>query len=447
MLDILNKIDSFVWGPPLLVLLVGTGILLTFRLKLLQLLRLPLAIKLILFAKNDGDGDVNSFKALCTALAATVGTGNIVGVATALKAGGPGALFWMWMAAFFGMATKYAECLLAVKYREVDENGDIAGGPMFYIENGLGKKYRILAIMFAFFGVFAACFGIGSFPLVTSIIDIIHITLDTNVVMTSVILTVIVAFVTFGGLKPIASVSSTVVPLMAVVYFVCTVTILFMNSHKLLDTISLVFHCAFNTTAATGGFLGATVAGALRSGVARGVFSNESGLGSAPIVAAAAKTKWPAEQGLISMTGTFIDTIIICTLTGLSLIVTGFWNSEVQGAAMTSACFTQSFGIYGKYILMISLVLFAFTSILGWNYYGERCAVYLWGTRIIKPFRVAFILIIACAPFLKLEEVWALADIANGLMALPNLLALILLSGVVASETQRYLEHVKKDGL
>lgn len=447
MLDILNKIDSFVWGPPLLVLLVGTGILLTFRLKLLQLLRLPLAIKLILFAKNDGDGDVNSFKALCTALAATVGTGNIVGVATALKAGGPGALFWMWMAAFFGMATKYAECLLAVKYREVDENGDIAGGPMFYIENGLGKKYRVLAVMFAFFGVFAACFGIGSFPLVTSIIDIVHITLDTNVVMTSVVLTVIVAFVTFGGLKPIASVSSTVVPLMAVVYFVCTVSILFMNSDKLLDTISLVFHCAFNTTAATGGFLGATVAGALRSGVARGVFSNESGLGSAPIVAAAAKTKWPAEQGLISMTGTFIDTIIICTLTGLSLIVTGFWNSEVQGAAMTSACFTHSFGVYGKYILMISLVLFAFTSILGWNYYGERCAVYLWGTKIIKPFRVAFILIIACAPFLKLEEVWALADIANGLMALPNLLALILLSGIVVKETEKYLDHVKKDGL
>lgn len=445
MLDILNQIDSFVWGPPLLVLLVGTGILLTLRLHLIQLLRLPLALKLILFAKNDGDGDVNSFKALCTALAATVGTGNIVGVATALKAGGPGALFWMWMAAFFGMATKYAECLLAVKFREVDQNGDIAGGPMFYIEKGLGKKYKPLAIMFAFFGVFAACFGIGSFPLVTSIIDIVHITLDTNVVMTSVVLTVIVAFVTFGGLKPIASVSSTVVPLMALVYFVCTVAILVMNSDKLVETIQLVFHCAFNTTAATGGFLGATVAGALRSGVARGVFSNESGLGSAPIVAAAAKTRWPAEQGLISMTGTFIDTIIICTLTGLSLIITGFWNSDVQGAAMTSACFTHSFGIYGKYILMISLVLFAFTSILGWNYYGERCAVYLWGTKIIKPFRISFILIIACAPFLKLEEVWALADIANGLMALPNLLALIGLSGVVAAETKRYLEYVKEN--
>lgn len=445
MLDILNQIDSFVWGPPLLVLLVGTGILLTIRLQLIQLLRLPLALKLILFAKNDGDGDVNSFKALCTALAATVGTGNIVGVATALKAGGPGALFWMWMAAFFGMATKYAECLLAVKFREVDQNGDIAGGPMFYIEKGLGKKYKPLAVMFAFFGVFAACFGIGSFPLVTSIIDIVHITLDTNVVMTSVVLTVIVAFVTFGGLKPIASVSSTVVPLMALVYFVCTVSILVMNSDRLVETIQLVFHCAFNTTAATGGFLGATVASALRSGVARGVFSNESGLGSAPIVAAAAKTKWPAEQGLISMTGTFIDTIIICTLTGLSLIITGFWNSDVQGAAMTSACFTHSFGIYGKYILMISLVLFAFTSILGWNYYGERCAVYLWGTKIIKPFRVAFILIIACAPFLKLEEVWALADIANGLMALPNLLALIGLSGVVAAETKRYMEYVKEN--
>ena len=301
MLETLNAIDSFVWGPPLLVLLVGTGILLTFRLQLLQVFKLPQALGLIFSAKNDGSGDVNSFKALCTALAATVGTGNIVGVATAIKAGGPGALFWMWIAAFFGMATKYAECLLAVKYRTVDANGNISGGPMYYIENGLGKKYKPLAVMFAAFGILCAYFGIGTFAQVNSIVEITQISAGIPVIYTGIALTVVVAAVTIGGLKSIATVASKVVPGMAVLYFFTTVGIMIVFADQVPNAIATVLNSAFNATAAQGGFLGATVMLAMRSGVARGVFSNESGLGSAPIVAAAAKTKWAAEQGLISM--------------------------------------------------------------------------------------------------------------------------------------------------
>ena len=444
MLEILNAIDDFDWGPPLLVLLVGTGIWLTIRLRLIQVFKLGSALKLIFSAKSDGSGDVTSFKALCAALAATVGTGNIVGVATAVKAGGPGALFWMWMAAFFGMATKYAECLLAVKYRTVDKNGDISGGPMYYIENGLGKAYKPLAVAFAAFGILCAYFGIGTFAQVNSIVEITQITAGIPVMYTGIALTIVVAAVTIGGLKSIASVAGKVVPAMAVLYFLTTVAILIAMADKVPAAIAMVLQDAFTPAAAQGGFLGATVMLAMRSGVARGVFSNESGLGSAPIVAAAAKTKWAAEQGLVSMTGTFIDTIIICSLTGLSLIVTGAWCGPLKGAAMTDAAFTSVFPTWGSMLLMIGLVLFAFTTILGWNYYGERCVEYLMGVKAILPYRVIFIILIACGPFLKLEEIWVLADIVNGLMAIPNLIALLALTGVVVAETKAYEKHLEE---
>ena len=444
MLEFLNEVDAFVWGPPLLCLLVGTGIWLTIRLNMIQVLRLPLALKLIFKAKNEGHGDVDSFKALCTALAATVGTGNIVGVATAIKAGGPGALFWMWMAAFFGMATKYAEGVLAVKYRTIDANGHIGGGPMYCIEKGLGRQYRPLAIFFAVAGTICACFGSGTFTQVNAIVEITNAGAQIPVLYTSIALTVLVAVITLGGLKSIAVVADKIVPFMAALYVITTMGILFMFRDALPGAIAMVLHDAFTGTAATGGFLGATMMFAMRNGIARGLFSNESGLGSAPIVAAAAKTKWPAEQGLISMTGTFIDTIIICTMTGLTIIVSGVWSGDLNGAAMTQSAFTMVFPVLGNMLLMIGLVLFAFTTILGWNYYGERCVEYLIGVKAILPYRIIFIILVACGPFLKLEAIWILADIVNGLMAIPNLIALLALSGVVVAETKLYQQHLKE---
>ena len=444
MLEFLNEVDAFVWGPPLLCLLVGTGIWLTIRLNMIQVLRLPLALKLIFKAKNEGHGDVDSFKALCTALAATVGTGNIVGVATAIKAGGPGALFWMWMAAFFGMATKYAEGVLAVKYRTIDANGHIGGGPMYYIEKGLGRQYRPLAIFFAVAGTICACFGSGTFTQVNAIVEITNAGAQIPVLYTSIALTVLVAVITLGGLKSIAVVADKIVPFMAALYVITTMGILFMFRDALPGAIAMVLHDAFTGTAATGGFLGATMMFAMRNGIARGLFSNESGLGSAPIVAAAAKTKWPAEQGLVSMTGTFIDTIIICTLTGLTLVVTGVWKGDLNGAAMTEQAFSMGLPAFGSMLLLVGLVLFAFTTILGWNYYGERCVEYLIGVKAILPYRIIFIILVACGPFLKLEAIWILADIVNGLMAIPNLIALLALSGVVVAETKLYQQHLKE---
>ena len=442
---LLNQIDSFVWGPPLLVLLVGTGIFLSFRLGFLQIFRLPRSLKLIFSAENQGEGDIDSFKALCTALAATVGTGNIVGVATAIKAGGPGAILWVWIAAFFGMATKYAEGCLAVKYRTVDDKGQISGGPMYYIENGLGRAYRPLAIAFAFFGVLVAYFGIGTFAQVNSIVQITQLNAGIPVEYTAVVLTILVAAITLGGLQSIAKTASKVVPAMAVIYMASTLGFLVIFADKVPGAIAEVFYDAFHPTAAVGGFLGASVLFAMRNGVARGVFSNESGLGSAPIVAAAAKTKWPAEQGLVSMTGTFIDTIIICTMTGLVVVISGLWKTDLNGAALTNAAFLQAYPHFGGYMLMVGLVLFAFTTILGWNYYGERCMEYLVGVKGIMPYRVGFILLVGCGAFLKLESIWILADIVNGLMAIPNLIALLGLSGVVVSETREYMEHVKEE--
>ena len=441
--DVLNQIDSIVWGPWLLVLLVGTGVYLSIRLGFLQVMKLPRALKLIFFARNKGDGDIDSFKALCTALAATVGTGNIVGVATAIKLGGPGALFWMWLAAFFGMATKYSEGCLAVKFRDVDANGNISGGPMYYIEMGLGKKWKPLAVAFSIFGVMTAMLGSGTTTQMNAIISSVYAGFGVSTYITCAIITVLVAIITFGGLQSISNTASKIVPAMAVIYFVLTVIFLGMNASALPHAVAEVIDGAFNGTAAAGGFAGATIMLTLRSGIARGLYSNESGLGSAPIVAAAAKTKWPAEQGLISMTGTFIDTIIICTLTGLTIIVSGVWMGPDNGAAMTQAAFATSYGRLAPYILTISLTLFAFTTIIGWNYYGERCWEYLFGTKTIKLYRIGYIIILASAVFIKLEAIWALADIVNGLMAIPNLIALLGLSGVIVEETRKYFSHLE----
>ncbi|MFS8951890.1 sodium:alanine symporter family protein [Streptococcus oralis subsp. tigurinus] len=440
MLELLKALDAFVWGPPLLLLLVGTGIYLTIRLGLLQVTRLPMAFQLI-FTKDKGHGDVSSFAALCTALAATVGTGNIIGVATAIKVGGPGALFWMWMAAFFGMATKYAEGLLAIKYRTKDANGAVAGGPMHYILLGMGEKWRPLAIFFALAGVLVALLGIGTFTQVNSITESIQNTAQVEPAITTLILSIFVGITVFGGLKSISKVSTAVVPFMAIVYILGTLTVILFNIEKIPATLALIFTSAFNPAAAVGGFAGASIRMAVQNGVARGVFSNESGLGSAPIAAAAAKTNEPVEQGLISMTGTFIDTLIICTLTGLTILVTGVWSGELNGVALTQSAFSMVFSDFGSIVLTIFLVLFAFTTILGWNYYGERCFEFLFGVRFIWLYRVVFVVMVLLGGFIELDMVWIIADIVNALMALPNLIALLVLSPVVVAETKKYFKH------
>ena len=444
LIDVLNNIDSFIWGPSLLILLVGTGILFTFKLGFLQITKLPKALKLIFFAENNGNGDISSFGALCTALAATVGTGNIVGVATAIKAGGPGSLFWMWLAAFFGMATKYAEGVLAIKYRTKDKNGQISGGPMYYILNGMGEKYKPLAVFFAFSGILVALLGIGTFTQVNAITDAINGSFGIDSRITGIILAILVALIVFGGLQSISKVSTKVVPFMSVAYILICLLILGNSFKQIPQAFVLIIKSAFNPTAAFGGFLGSTVSMAIRNGIARGVFSNESGLGSAPIAAAAAKTEWPAEQGLISMTGTFIDSLVICTLTGLSLILSGVWQSDLNGAIMTQAAFASIFPTIGPLFLTLSLSLFAFTTILGWSYYGERCFEFLFGVKCINGYRAIFVTMVLLGAFLKLDVVWIIADIVNGLMALPNLIALIALSSVVVAETKLYINHLDK---
>lgn len=444
----LNAIDSVIWGPPLLILLVGTGIYLTWKLKLLQIFRLPLAIKYIFSKEEDSDenavGDVSSYAALCTALSATIGTGNIVGVATAIKAGGPGALFWMWVAAFFGMATKYAEGVLAIKYREVDENGQMSGGPMYYIKNGLGLNW--LSKLFAIFGVGVALLGIGTFGQVKSIADAAQIGFNVPIVITAIIVTILVALVTLGGIERISSVSEKVVPFMAILYIVGVILVLIFNLNKIPSAVVLIIESAFNPRAALGGAVGITVSIAMQRGIGRGVFSNEAGLGSAPIAAAAAKTNSPVRQGLISMTGTFIDTIIICTMTGIVIVVTGSFNSSLEGAALTTVAFEAGLPIaeLGKYIVNVGLIFFAFTTILGWNYYGERCIEYLFGVKGIKPYKLIFIALVGIGPFLPLEMIFIIADIVNGLMAFPNLVGLIGLRKVVIEETEEYFEALKE---
>lgn len=447
--QILSGVSSFVWGPPLLILLVGTGIYFTFKLKLLQIFKLPLAIK-YLFVRDDEEndenahGDVSSFAALCTALSATIGTGNIVGVATAVASGGPGALLWMWIAAFFGMATKYAEGVLAIKYREVDENGQMSGGPMYYIEKGTGNK--LLAKIFAVFGIGVALLGIGTFGQVKSISDAVAITFNIPLWVTGIIITILVAAVTLGGIKRISKVAEKVVPTMAILYILGSLLLLVLNFKAIPSAIALIFESAFNPKAALGGALGITVLIAMKSGIGRGVFSNEAGLGSAPIAVAAAKTKSPAKQGLISMTGTFIDTIIICTMTGLAIVITGSFESGLDGAAMTTLAFEKGLpiAVVGKYIVNIGLIFFAFTTIIGWNYYGERCVEYLAGVKGILPYKIIFILFVAVGPFLPLGLIFIIADIVNGLMALPNLVGLISLRKEVVEETEIFFKELKE---
>ncbi|QIM47050.1 amino acid carrier protein [Streptococcus ruminicola] len=440
MYNFLSSLDSLVWGPPLLVLLVGTGIYLSSRLGLLQVFRLPKALKLIFKSEAKGKGDISSFAALATALAATVGTGNIVGVATAIKLGGPGALLWMWMAAFFGMATKYAEGVLAIKYRTTDANGEISGGPMHYIVNGMGKRWKPLAIAFSIFGVMVALFGSGTFTQVNSITDSLSNTVGWSPKIISIVLAVLVSIIIFGGIQSISKVAEKIVPFMAIIYILATITILAFHCNQILPSIALVIKSAFTGKAATGGFAGATVITAIQAGIARGIFSNESGLGSAPIAAAAAKTDEPVEQGLVSMTGTFIDTIIICTLTGLSIIVTGGWSSKLNGATLTQSAFSTVFGNFGVYALTFSLILFAFTTILGWGYYGERCFEFLFGVKAIPVYRIIFIAMVALGGYISLETIWVIADIVNGLMAIPNLIALLALSPIIIKETKHYFD-------
>ena len=441
--SILSAIDSFIWGAPLLILLSGTGLYLTLRLGFIQIRYLPRALGYLFKKDKGGKGDVSSFAALCTALAATIGTGNIVGVATAVQAGGPGAIFWMWLVALLGMATKYAECLLAVKYRVRDKNGFMAGGPMYYIERGLGIKW--LAKLFALFGIMVAFFGIGTFPQVNAITHAMQDTFNIPVLVTAIIVTLLVGLIILGGVKRIATASSVIVPFMAILYVTTSLVIILLNIEKVPDAISLIIYSAFEPQAALGGAVGFTVMKAIQSGVARGIFSNESGLGSAPIAAAAAQTREPVRQGLISMTGTFLDTIIVCTMTGIVLVLTGAWNNpELAGATVTNYAFAQGLGTsIGATIVTVGLLFFAFTTILGWCYYGERCFVYLVGIRGVKLYRLAYIVLVGVGSFLHLNLIWIIADIVNGLMAFPNLIALIGLRKVVIEETKDYFQRLK----
>ena len=448
--EVLKNIDGIVWGPPLLILLVGTGIYFTFKLNFIQMFKLPLAIKYLFLndddkSDNEAKGEVSSFAALCTALSATIGTGNIVGVATAIATGGPGALFWMWVAAFFGMATKYAEGVLAIKYREVDENGEMSGGPMYYIEKGVGNKF--LANMFAFFGIAVALLGIGTFGQVNSISKAALISFNIPIWFTAIIITILVTLVTLGGIKRISNVAEKIVTTMAILYIIGALLVLICNFKAIPSAITLIIKSAFNPSAVLGGTTGITISLAIQMGIGRGVFSNEAGLGSAPIAAAAAKTKYPVKQGLISMTGTFIDTIIICTMTGLAIVLTGSFNSGLEGAAMTTFAFENGlpFAIIGKYIVNIGLIFFAFTTIIGWNYYGERCIQYLIGIKGIKFYKIIFIALVGVGPFLSLNLVFIIADIVNGLMALPNLIGLIKLRNIVISETNNFFDNINSN--
>ena len=463
--NIISEIDSYVWGLPLIILIMVCGIMLTVRLGFLQVHKLGTALKYMVSNEEDGNGEVSSFAALCTALSATVGTGNIVGVATAIAAGGPGALFWMELAAFFGMATKFAEGLLAVKYRVKDDSGNILGGPFYYIENGLGKNWKWLGKLFALFGLLAGLMGIGTITQINGItsaantffdpeskhtVSILGMDYTWTTVIAGAVITVLTALIIIGGIKRIATVSEVVVPVMIVAYAGCCLTIIFCHITEIPEAIVSIVKGAFNTRAAVGGAAGTIMMSAMKSGVARGIFSNEAGLGSAPIAAAAAKTNEPVRQGLVTMTGTFIDTIIVCTMTGLAIIMSGSHNtSELKGVMITMDAF--SYGLpfserISSFILMACLAVFAFTTILGWNYYSERCLSYLAGSgaRITKAYRWIYIAAVFIGPYLTVEAVWNIADIFNGLMAIPNVIAIILLSGVISSETKDYLIRLKE---
>jgi len=442
--QIIDLINSLVWGPVMLTLLLGTGVFLTIGLRGMTILRIPYGFRQLFKGRQgSGEGEISPFNALMTALSSTVGTGNIAGVATAIGIGGPGALFWMWCTALVGMATKYAEAVLAVHFRETDDGGNKVGGPMYYIKNGLGKRWKPLAIMFAIFGSLAG-FGLANTVQSNTVSQVLLNSFDIPTVLSGVVMSILVALVLLGGIKRIAQVAGKLVPLMAVIYLLSTLIILAINSAEIPAAFVLIVDSAFSGTAATGGFAGATVMLALRMGVARGIFSNESGLGSAPIAHAAAETNSPVRQGTIAMLGTFIDTLIICTMTGLVLIVTDVWNTDLQGAAMTLHVFDSTLPLGGS-ILSICIALFAFTTMLGWSYYGERCAQFLIGPKIVMPFRILWVVGIFLGTQMSLGVVWKMSDALNGFMAIPNLIALLLLSPVVFKLTKQYFATAQLD--
>ena len=447
--SIIGEINGIVWGWPMLILILGVGFFMSLGLKLMPILKLGTGFKLLAGGTRakqgeESEGEIPPYQALMTAMSATVGTGNIAGVATAVFLGGPGALFWMWLTALVGMATKYSEAVLAVKYREVDEEGNHVGGPMYYIKNGLGKNWAWLGTAFAIFGAIAG-FGIGNTVQSNSIAQVIESNFGVSTVVTGVVAMVLVGAVLIGGIKRIGSVAGALVPLMAVAYILAGLVVLAINADQIAPAFALIIESAFTGHAAEGGFAGAAVWAAIRFGVARGVFSNEAGLGSAPIAHAAAQTKDPVRQGLIAMLGTFLDTLIVCTITGLVIITSGVWTSGESGAALTSAAFADALPGMGNYLVAISLAIFAFTTIIGWSFYGERCVEFLFGVKAIKPYRVLWILAVPVGATLSLDFVWLVADTLNAMMALPNLIAIIVLSPVVFKLTREYFARHSGD--
>ncbi len=438
---LLGKVSDLVWGVPLLVLLFGTHLFLTFRLRLPQRY-LPLAIRLSFSRQREGAGDISHFGALTTALAATIGTGNIVGVATAVALGGPGAVLWMWLTGVFGVATKYAEAVLAVRYRVTTAAGTMAGGPMYVLERGLGARW--LGVVFAALTAVAA-FGIGCSVQANSIAEMVRERFGVSPWWTGAVLTVLTAVVILGGIRSIARVCETLVPFMAAFYVLGCAVLLVLHADTIPASLWLIATSAFSGHAATGGFVGAGVAQAIRYGIARGLFSNESGLGSAPIVAAAAQTRNPVRQALVSSTGTFWDTVVVCAMTGLVLVNSGEWRHGLTGAAMTAAAFDDIPHV-GPLVLAVGLLTFVFSTILGWSYYGEKAVEYLAGTRAVTPYRWLWVAAVMAGSVATLDAVWSFADIANGLMAVPNLVSLLALSGVVAAETRRHLWDGDLDG-
>ena len=436
---LLDTVSGIVWGPITLSLLLGVGIYLTFGLKAFPITNMAYGFRSLF--KKDGkqsDGDISSFQSLMTALSATVGTGNIAGVATAIFLGGPGAIFWMWITALFGMATKYCEAFLAIYFRERNSKNNIVGGPMYYIKNGLDKKYHFLAYLFAAFGMVAA-FGIGNGVQVNSVSQVINIEFGVSQSIIGFTIAVLVAFVILGGIKSIGNVASKLVPIMSLLYVLGGLIIIIDNYSLIPKIFFLIINSAFTETAATGGFAGATISMAVRFGVSRGVFSNEAGLGSSPIAHAAAQTNNPAKQGSISMLEPLIDTLIVCSITAFVVLISGEWLSGINGAALTMSAFNQGLPIFGKYIVVFGLILFAFSTIIGWSYYGEKCAEFIFGEKVIPIYRLLWIIIIPFGAIIKLNLVWLIADIMNGLMAIPNLIALILLSPLVFSKTRELL--------
>lgn len=444
--SLVNQVNSLVWGVPMLVMILGVGLFLSIGLKLMPVLKLGTGFKLLWSGRipeKDADvkGQISPFNALMTSLSATIGTGNIAGVATAIAVGGPGALFWMWCTALVGMATKFSEAVLAVKYREEDEHGNHIGGPMYYIKNGLGSKWAWLGTLFAFFGAFAG-FGIGNTVQANSVADALSSNFHVEPWITGVVMMLLVGAVLMGGIKRIADVAGKLVPLMTIFYVVSGLAVLVVYIDDIPAAFVLVVKSAFTPVAAQGGFAGAAVWAAIRYGVARGVFSNEAGLGSAPIAHAAAQTNNPVTQGLVAMLGTFIDTIVVCSITGLAIVVSGAWSSGENGAALTSYAFSHAFPI-GNYVVAVALAIFAFTTILGWSFYSEKCVQFLFGVNAIKPFRLIFTLVVPIGAIAKLEFIWLLADTLNAMMALPNLIALLLLSPVVFRLTREYFKKQK----